>query len=188
MTNNELKKKNNRIVKRLLILTLAMFGFGFALVPLYDVFCDATGLNGRTDGKATTEIKDVDEQRTVNVQLIANTDKAMPWEFGPSVNAIKVHPGERHKVTFLAKNTTANTLTGQAIPSVSPGVAAVYLKKMECFCFNEQVLAGGESKDMPLTFYIDPEIPDDIKTITLSYMLYNKKEKAKESAVSLSAL
>jgi len=188
MTNHDLKKKNNRIVKRLLILALAMFCFGFALVPLYDVFCDVTGLNGRTDDQAATETKEVDEQRSINVQLIANTDKAIPWEFGPSVNAIKVHPGERHKVTFFAKNTTDSTLTGQAIPSVSPGVAAVYLKKMECFCFNEQILSGGESKDMPLTFYVDPEIPDDIKTITLSYMLYNKKEITKGSATSISAL
>lgn len=163
-----------RLITRLLLVTVAMFGFGFALVPLYNLFCDVTGLNGKTNTTAfipATEL--VDTSRNVTVQFVATNNAGMPWEFRPEVFKLTVHPGEQVQTTFFARNPRAIKMVAQAIPSVSPGRAAAYFHKTECFCFNQQALDGGAAIDMPLSFIVDRDLPDNVTTITLSYTLFD---------------
>lgn len=170
----ESQDKNTKTVKKLVLVVFAMFGFGFALVPLYDVFCDITGLNGKTNTSAATYQADgIDRSRVVTVQFISRNAKGIPWQFEPMINEISVHPGEMKLVKFYAKNESTKDIIGQAVPSVSPGKAAVYLQKVECFCFNQQPLKAREDVEMALQFYVDPELPDNISTLTLSYTLYD---------------
>ena len=172
-------QSNNRTVKKLLLVVVAMFGFGFALVPLYDVFCDITGLNGKTnDSAAIYEDGGIDKSRTVKVQFITRNAKGIPWKFEPVINEINVHPGEMKLVSFYAKNKAEHDIIGQAVPSVSPGLAANYFHKIECFCFTQQPLAAGKDVEMSLQFYVDLELPTDINTLTLSYTLYDITEKS----------
>lgn len=176
MSEQELNQKQqmNKTVKKLVLIVVAMFGFGFALVPLYDVFCDITGLNGKTNTEAAIYQADgVDRSRTVTVQFISRNAKGIPWQFEPMVNEVQVHPGEMKLVKFYAKNEAATDIVGQAVPSVSPGSAAVYFQKIECFCFNQQPLKSQEEVEMALQFYVDPELPKDVSTLTLSYTLYD---------------
>ena len=168
-----------RTVRRLVLGAVLMFGFGFALVPLYQVFCDITGLNGKTDGQRYAYRPDavaVDTEREVTVQFIAFNGRGLAWEFHPVQNKISVHPGEVINTAYFARNTGGRAMIAQAVPSVSPGLAAAHLKKMECFCFERQELAAGASRDMGLKFYLDPDIPPDIRTVTLSYTLYEVSE------------
>lgn len=172
--SEQLKKNQQKTVKKLVLIVFGMFGFGFALVPLYDVFCDITGLNGKTADTAATYTADgIDETRTVKVQFISRMAKGIPWQFEPMINEIEVHPGEMKLVKFYAKNESVRDIIGQAVPSVSPGQAALYFQKIECFCFNQQPLKGKEEVEMALQFYVDPELPEDISTLTLSYTLYD---------------
>jgi cytochrome c oxidase assembly protein subunit 11 len=166
--------KKAKTVKKLVLIVFGMFGFGFALVPLYDVFCDITGLNGKTSTVAASVNEDgIDESRTITVQFISRTAKGIPWQFEPMINEIKVHPGEMKLVKFYAKNESVNDIIGQAVPSVSPGKAAIYFQKIECFCFNSQPLKAQEDIEMALQFYVDAELPEEVSTITLSYTLYD---------------
>lgn len=166
--------KKAKTVKKLVLVVFAMFGFGFALVPLYDVFCDITGLNGKTATTAASVNEDgIDESRTITVQFISRTAKGIPWQFEPMINEIKVHPGEMKLVKFYAKNESVKDIIGQAVPSVSPGKAAIYFQKIECFCFNSQPLKAQEDIEMALQFYVDAELPEEVSTITLSYTLYD---------------
>lgn len=174
------QNKNRQSVIKLSLLAIGMFGFAFALVPLYDVFCDITGINGKTSNVQAQASNKVDRSRQVTVEFVAYIDKDMPWQFAPQVETLKVFPGETHKISYLAKNLSIHEAAGQAVPSVSPGLAAQYLNKIECFCFNRQALAAGEQAELPLLFYVDPELPDDIKTLTLSYTLFSADQ---ESAV-----
>ncbi len=163
------------LVKKLLLVCALMFGFGYALVPLYSVFCKVTGLNGKTSLVAAVEAKRQDLTRQVRVEFLANPDASVPWEFAPETQAIYVHPGEKHLVHYWVNNLSDKALVAQAIPSVSPGQGANYFKKIECFCFTQQLLDKREKKSMPLLFYIDPALPKDIQTLTLSYSLYQVK-------------
>ena len=173
------QEKSAKTVKKLVLVVFAMFGFGFALVPLYDVFCDITGLNGKTNTTAATyEADGVDRSRLVKVQFLSRNAKGIPWQFEPMVNEVSVHPGEMKVVKFYAKNESTRDIVGQAVPSVSPGQAAVYLQKIECFCFNQQPLKASEDVEMGLQFYVDPDLPQDISTLTLSYTLYDITAKA----------
>jgi cytochrome c oxidase assembly protein subunit 11 len=167
--------RTGHLVSRLALVVVGMFGFGFALVPIYDVFCEITGLNGKTSGRATYDaaVVEVEEERLVTVQFTANNNAGMSWEFHPMVNQVQVHPGELTSVKFYARNPTGATIIGQAVPSVVPFVAADYLHKTECFCFTQQTLAGGEVIEMPLLFYIDKAIPADVHKLTLSYTLFD---------------
>src|SRR5690606_7610059 len=144
--------------------------FGFALVPLYDVFCEVTGLNGKTGGRVeySADTMEVDRERLVTVQFVTSNNADMAWEFRPLVNQVQVHPGELTEVRFIARNPTGARSIGQAIPSVAPSVAADHLRKTECFCFNHQVLEAGESIEMPLFFYVDQAIPGTVSKLTLS--------------------
>ena len=171
---NVQKQAMNKTIKKLVVLVFAMFGFGFALVPLYDVFCDITGLNGKTSTTAASaQVGGVDNERTVTVQFISRTAQGIPWVFEPMVNEVKVHPGEMKLVKFYAKNQSMRDIVGQAVPSVSPGRAANYFQKIECFCFNQQPLKASEEVEMALQFYVDEELPEDVSTLTLSYTLYD---------------
>ncbi len=167
-------QQNSKVVKKLMLIVFGMFGFGFALVPLYDVFCDITGLNGKTSTTAAVyNVEKIDTQRVVTVQFISRTAQGIPWKFEPMVREIKVHPGEMKLVKFYAKNESTRDIIGQAVPSVSPGLAAAYFQKIECFCFTQQPLKANEEVEMALQFYVDPELPEDISTLTLSYTLYD---------------
>jgi len=174
MKENDRKQANQRVVKRLGIAAVLMFGFGFAMVPLYDVFCDITGLNGKTGRMAQEEAlsQKVDEDRLVTVEFLATVHSDLPWEFKPMVRKIKVHPGEITEVNYYARNKTDNQVAGQAVPSVAPGLAAKYFSKTECFCFTRQTLGPGEGKEMPLRFVVDPALPDNVRTVSLSYTFY----------------
>ena len=174
METNERQQANQRVVKRLGIAAVLMFGFGFAMVPLYDVFCDITGINGKT-GRIEQEAalsQVVDEDRLVTVEFLATVNSKLPWEFRPMVRKIKVHPGEVTEVNYFARNKTDKLVSGQAIPSLAPGLAAKYFNKTECFCFSRQTLQPGESKEMPLRFIVDPQLPEEIRTVSLSYTFF----------------
>lgn len=161
--------------KGLVILVIVMFGFGFALVPLYDVFCEITGLNGKTAGQYEGELaKGSKEQgRQITMQFIVNKNDNLPWDFAPNDIEMTVSTGERKQTTYGVTNTYKTAVVAQAVPSVSPSAAAEYLHKIECFCFEQQPLEAGEHKDMPLVFVVDPELPEGIDKITLSYTLFD---------------
>jgi len=166
---------NSKVVTRLMFAVIAMFGFGFALVPLYDVFCDITGLNGKTGNQiALSDSMKVDESREIKVEFIASLNEDMPWEFRPLTKSVKVHPGKPTRIEYVAINKTKNKIIGQAVPSVAPGVAAQYFQKTECFCFTEQTLEAKEERIMPVVFVVNPEISQDIHEITLSYTFFIK--------------
>ncbi len=172
-----------KLVKKLLLAVVGMFAFGFALVPIYDVFCDITGLNGKTSDSAYEAVDvEIDTSRTITVQFIASNNDKMNWAFKPEKTMIKVHPGEAINTSFFARNPSDYTMDAQAIPSISPGRAAEFFHKTECFCFNQQTLTAGESIDMPLQFIVDQDLPKDVKTITLSYTLFDVTVDAVASA------
>ena len=155
-----------------------MFAFVFVvMVPLYNVLCDALGINGKTSDQAYTSVQaGVDESREITIQFVATNNDGMPWEFGPSVNVMKVNPGAVNDTVFLARNPLPDAMIAQAIPSVSPSRAAQYFHKTECFCFNQQPLDGRAATEMPLQFIVDRDLPDDIRTITLSYTIFDITE------------
>jgi len=165
-----------KVVTRLMFVVIGMFGFGFALVPIYDVFCDITGLNGKTSGDVAviSEEMNIDTTREVTVEFVASLNANMPWDFEPMTRAVRVHPGESMRVEYVARNTTDHAIIGNAVPSVAPGIAAPYFQKTECFCFTEQKLEANEEKNMPVIFVVDPELPEDVKTLTLSYTFFVK--------------
>ena len=168
---------NTKIVKRCVMVVLAMFCFGFLMVPLYNVFCDVTGLNGKIDlSQATVDNSITIEDRVVTVEFVVNYNQKMPWLFKPQHKILKVHPGELIATGYFAKNPTTKTITARAIPSISPGLAAEHFKKIECFCFDEQVLGPGEYANLPLRFYLSPDLPKKIKRLTLSYTLFDMEK------------
>lgn len=185
MSEKVQRPENGKMVIKLVAIVIGMFGFGFALVPLYDVFCDITGINGKTnDSAAVYESVDIDTSRTVTVEFITRTNTGMPWQFEAKTKRVKVHPGEIGQVDFTAFNPASRSIVGQAVPSVSPGTAALYLNKTECFCFEHQPLAAGESAVMPMQFYVDPQLPDDITFFTVQYTLYDVTASAQGVAMN----
>lgn len=182
-TPNRDNQQNKKLALTLGVIALAGLAFGFALAPLYDVVCDAIGLNGRGDTTATELTKDLkmDASRTITVLFTGATMPGLDWTFSANEPSVKVHPGEIKLTSFMAKNIGSETITGTAVPSVSPEVAALHFKKIECFCFSNQSLKAGETKQMPIRFYVSPDLPKDITTVTLSYSFYNAKAKAKEA-------
>ncbi len=157
-----------------------MFGFGFAMVPLYEVFCEITGLRptdqGRNDAlTAETQTAAVSD-RSVKIHLDANVDSGLAWDFRPEQNFLTVKVGEMVSASYTAANLTGETIVGHAIFDVVPKEATLYLGKMECFCFTEQPLASGEEKSMPLKFFVSPNLPEHIRELTLSYRFYNKED------------
>ncbi|TQV70805.1 cytochrome c oxidase assembly protein [Exilibacterium tricleocarpae] len=163
-----------------------MFAFAvWVMPPLYDLFCEVTGLNGKTGGQyEAVEVK-VDTSRTVTVQFVVTKNESMPWEFKPKVGSIKVHPGEEVEMSYMARNLTGTGMVAQAIPSVVPFKAAQYFHKTECFCFNQQPLQGGDSADLPLRFIVDQDVPKQVHTITLSYTLFDVTEQKRDLLAGL---
>ena len=179
MTQAAQNQANNKMVIKLVFIVVGMFGFGFALVPLYDVFCDITGINGKTENTAATYSgAAIDESRLVTVEFITRTNTGMPWEFRAETKKVKLHPGELSTVEFYVRNPASKDIVAQAIPSVSPGQAALYLNKTECFCFNQQPLSAGKEARMPMQFYVDPQLPEDITYFTVQYTLYDVTARA----------
>ncbi len=177
--SDDLGQKNAKLVRKLVFIVLGMFGFGYALVPLYDVFCDITGLNGKTASEAATDVKyEVDLNRKITIEFVTSVNGVAPIEFRGEKNKLNIHPGQYYSVNFYAENKTDKKMTARAIPSVTPGLAAEYLKKTECFCFSEQTFEPHESKLMPVRFVIDPELPARYKTITLAYTFFDNTEKS----------
>lgn len=160
----------------MVLVVVLMFGFGYLLVPLYNVFCDITGLNGKTGRLAEAEAVSryqPDLNRTVMVQFVVNNNGGMPWDVAPQVAEMKVHPGQIYETTFTARNGSSRAMSGQAVPSIAPGQANRYFNKTECFCFTKQDLAAGETKAMPLRFIVDPALPTRIKTLSLAYTFFD---------------
>ena len=166
-------KPQRRHTAMLGLLAVGMFGFAFALVPLYEVFCELTGINGKTSGKvASINTAVVDSERVVTIQFLGQVGKGLPWEFRPTEHSLRVKPGEIHTTAYYARNRASKAVTGQAVPSVSPGLAALHLQKIECFCFNQQQLAANEEMEMTVRFFVDAQLPEDISVLTLSYTMY----------------
>ena len=164
---------NRALTGRLLLLAAAMFGFGFALVPLYDVFCDLTGFGGRTNTEAAAVVEKPDLNREIRVEFNTQLNEYAPWTFSADADSMIVHPGKMYYATSTAKNLTAEEKVGQAVPSVAPVAAAEHFKKIECFCFESQEFAGNEERAMPLQFIVDPDLPEYVDTITLQYTFYD---------------
>lgn len=165
--------KNKKLVRKLIWMVIGSLLFAFALVPLYDVLCTLTGLNGKTNNTAAVlSTAKVDETRWVNVQFTTNVMPGLGWNFYPKQASIRLHPGKIETVIFIAKNTTNEVVVGRAVPSITPGIAAANLKKIECFCFVNQSLKPGEEKEMPLRFFVSPELPRDVSDMTLSYAFF----------------
>jgi cytochrome c oxidase assembly protein subunit 11 len=166
--------KHFKLVAFLLMVVILMFVFGFALVPIYNSICKTLGINGKITGQAAPYTHGlVALDREITVEFVANQTSSMPWLFYPKVKKIKIHPGEVAKLAFYAENQTNKRMTVQAIPSVTPGIAAKYIKKTECFCFTQQTLNGHEGMEMPLLFHLDLDLPAKVKTLTLSYTLFD---------------
>jgi len=177
-----LRSDNLRIFGKLVVVTALMFGFGYALVPIYKTICTALGINvlslaeldvqggARADPKTATKNTQIDTSRTITIEFDANSRG--PWEFHPAKRSIDVHPGEMTTVMYEFKNVQNRTMAAQAIPSYAPMQAMPYFNKLECFCFNQYTLKPGESKQWPVVFVIDPKLSKDVKTITLSYTFF----------------
>ncbi len=172
------------LARSLVIMAVAMFGFGFLLVPIYDAFCEITGLGGKTNSIAATDVStEVDQTRAINLEFVTTVNQYAPWEFHSQVKKMTVHPGGMYEAIFIARNLTDETKIAQAVPSVAPQQAAKHFRKLECFCFTSQEFAPGEEKEMPVRFIIDSDLPDYIDTITLSYTFFDTARLTDKPAV-----
>ena len=162
---------NRRLMKKLLVVAAIMFGFGFALVPFYEKICEVTGIRNVFQPDAVAANTQIDATRLVSVEFDANTQR-LPWTFKPLQSSVTVHPGEVMQVAYEVRNTLERPVTGQAVPSYGPQQAALYFRKMECFCFQQQTLGPGEVRKMPVVFMIDPKLPPELNTVTLSYTFF----------------
>lgn len=173
MNDHQPKISNRALTARLLVFAVAMFAFGFlVLPPLYDVFCDITGFGGRTNDTAVAATEAPDETRTVRIEFVTTVNEYAPWDFEADVDSMDVHPGKMYFATFSATSRADETLVAQAVPSVAPVAANEHFKKIECFCFTSQEFAANEKRELPLQFIVDPELPEYVDTITLSYTLF----------------
>jgi cytochrome c oxidase assembly protein subunit 11 len=179
--DTRLLSDNQRMLGKLLVMVAVMFGFGYALVPMYRAICDALGINvlavaeqriasGSWSGRKAASNTQVDTTRTITVEFDANARG--PWDFKPAVRSLQVHPGEMSTVMYEFRNAQNRTMAAQAIPSYAPHHASAHFNKLECFCFNQYTLAPGEVKSWPVVFVIDPKLPKDVTTITLSYTFF----------------
>ncbi|HMW20397.1 MAG TPA: cytochrome c oxidase assembly protein [Nitrosomonas sp.] len=165
-------KINIAMLRKLLVFSVIMFAFGYALVPFYEKFCEVAGINNLLKPDVADKDIKVDTTRLVMIQLDSNV-RGLPWQFKALQSNIRIHPGESIEVMYEISNNSDQETSGQAIPSYSPRVLEKYLKKFECFCFTKQVLKPGETRQMPVKFVIDPQIPADITTMTISYTFFS---------------
>jgi len=179
--SEDVSKKNAKLARTLLFIAVGMFGFGYALVPIYDVLCEWKWIErDRPDAiKKLPEVAyKIDMSREITVEFMTVLNESTPMVFRAEKKQIKVHPGEYHTVSFYAENKTDKLMVARAIPSFSPAVISRYFEKIECFCFNEQTFKPREAKSMPMRFTINPELPEQYKTITLSYTFFDNTEKS----------
>ncbi len=171
-------KRHGAVAGKSLLLAVAMFGFGYLMVPIYDIICEVTGLNGKTGrvSIAEAEQRTAAEDRLVTVEFVASVNQGGSWIFKPSVREMQVKPGELYHATYYAENLANIPVVGQATPSVSPQSAAKHFNKTECFCFTRQPFEAKGSKDMPLTFIVDPDLPINVDRITLSYTFFKSPD------------
>ena len=166
-------RKNVRSALKLSVVFVAMFGFSYALVPLYDLLCEVTGLGGNTGVVNAADLSGaVDESRRVKVQFVATANSRLPWDFAPDQTHTSANPGRVYAATYTATNTSSEAIIGQAIPKVTPAEASKYFNKTECFCFQNQRLEPGESREMPIRFVLDRALPKRIESVTLSYTFF----------------
>jgi len=180
MSGTEQRRKANRsLIVGLLVMTAGSFAFGWALVPLYDVFCRAVGVGNAEakDGRSTAR-EAVDPNREITVEFVSDPASVGSFEFRPEVASMRVHPGKLYDTQFYAKNLTGQASVAQAVPSISPTVGARYFHKTECFCFSPQRFAVGEGRDMPVRFIVDPALPQYVDKLTLAYTFYDTTEAA----------
>ena len=168
-----MNKGAKKTLIKLIVAVPLMFAFGFALVPLYDVFCEVTGLNGKVFQSEHSDELVVDDGRQISLQFISTNNENMPWTFKPSDQVMDIQTGKYHTATFYVKNTTDKPMTAQAVPSVAPSNAAEYLKKLECFCFEQQFLNPGEEALLPVRFIFDDSLPGTINNVALSYTIFD---------------
>jgi cytochrome c oxidase assembly protein subunit 11 len=164
---------HRNLVTSLLVVVIGAFAFGYALVPLYDVFCEITGFGGRTNSETVAVQEAPDLSREIRVEFVTTVNSYAPFEFGADADSMTVNPGKMYFATFTAKNMTGDDKVAQAVPSVAPGAAAEHFVKIECFCFDSQSFAANEERAMPLQFIVDPELPDYVDTITLQYTFFD---------------
>jgi cytochrome c oxidase assembly protein subunit 11 len=182
--NDKLGKKNNKLALILLLVAVAMFGFGYALVPIYDVLCEWKWIErDRPDDikKVPETAYKVDLNREITVEFMTTLNESTPMAFRPERKQIIVHPGEYHTVNFYAENKTDKVMIARAIASFSPAVTSSYFEKTQCFCFSEQTFKAKEAKIMPMRFVINPELPEQYKTITLSYTFFDNTERSEKN-------
>jgi cytochrome c oxidase assembly protein subunit 11 len=180
------RRLNAQMMGKLLVIAVLMFGFGYALVPIYKKICEITGVNLLTPKNVTLdEIKNtqVDTSRTITIEFDGTANG--PWRFRPTVSSMEVHPGEMAQVMYEVVNTQPRAIDAQAIPSYAPQQASAHFKKMECFCFQQQTLEANQAKQMPVVFFIDPALPRDVKTITLSYTFFEIAGRDKKAAAQV---
>jgi cytochrome c oxidase assembly protein subunit 11 len=173
------KRANRRLIRSLVIMTAASFAFGWALVPLYDVFCKVAGIGNAQAKEGAADVREaVDTSREVTVEFVADPASVGSFEFRPETRSMRVHPGKLYDTEFFAKNLTGGPSVAQAVPSISPTVAAQYFHKTQCFCFSPQHFAVGEGRDMPVRFIVDPNLPPNVDRITLAYTFYDITQSA----------
>lgn len=182
MTTDATGAAQRRQLRTMLVVVAGMFAFAvFVMPPIYRVFCELTGLNGKTEDRAAAASTRVVSGRDVSVEFLTSVDAGLPWDFVGERHVVSVHPGQIQRVNFHVVNRSDHAVTGRAVPSVSPAAAAAYLKKTQCFCFQEQTLAAGASADMPVVFYLDPDLPAQIHTVTLAYRFYRQPDAGRKS-------
>ena len=188
-TRSQRRRRNNATVLFLVSVIAGMVGLSFASVPLYSLFCQATGLGGTTQRAATAPAEAA--AAVLTIRFDAETDPDLGWEFRPLQSTVTVHPGEERQIFYRAVNKTASPVTGSATYNVTPAKAGIYFDKLQCFCFNEQFLAPGESRDIGVVFFVDPDIltdpnTSDVRTITLSYTMFRAHQPARPAASAAS--
>ena len=167
------KPSNLALTARLMAFAVGMFAFGFfVLPPMYEVFCEITGFGGRTNTTAATAVEQPDLDRTVRIEFVTTVNEYAPWTFTADLDSMEVHPGKMYFATFSATNRSDKALVSQSVPSVAPIIANEHFQKIECFCFTNQEFAANETRTLPLSFIVDPELPEYVDTITLSYTLF----------------
>lgn len=174
-----MNSENKTLVKKLVVVVCCMFGFGFALVPFYEKICEATGINNIARADVVEANTQVDFTRSLTIEFDSNLRNDLPWTFRALQKNVRVHPGQLTQILYEIKNNSNAPVTGQAIPSYAPRLAGLYFKKLECFCFTQQVLQPQETRKMPVVFVVGRDLPPDVNTITLSYTFFVVEGKSK---------
>lgn len=175
-----LRSANRRLSLRLAVVVVAMFGFGYAILPLlYDAVCELTGLGGRPAVAQESQLSGKhDAERLVTVQFLGTVNSSLPWEVRPAVTQMRINPGRVYETTYFARNLSGSGTVGTATPTITPTSAALYFTKTECFCFTQQQFEGGEGREMPVRFVVGAELPPQVRTITLSYTFFNAEARS----------